>query len=141
VAIQAVPILRKALDKAGFKDVKINLITLSAPADNAEGSVENPSTYAKLINKHIQLYNDLDVVQESYANRIDPLEDFEKTYNERKTHNIKLNVDKYYKKIEIKNGKTKTSVDGTGAHSVDYEHPEVLKEGIDNGTIPTIKKS
>jgi RHS repeat-associated protein len=148
VAIQAIPLLREALDAKGgkFKDVKINLITISTPADNHKESSENPETWGSMINSHIQIYNELDAIQRTGANifgNIDGYESFDRTYKFSKTINVKLNVDNEYKKtttVGVGSGAHKTtSVDGMGAHSFDNEHPEILKTNIDNGNIPRIK--
>lgn len=153
VAIQAVPLLRKALDDNGFKDVKINIITVSTPADNSKGSSENPETHGSLISRHIHIYNETDVVQTRLANLIDPLESFERKYENKGTENVKLDVETIYTKtitttttVSAGHGETRditksyTEIDGVGAHGVDDEHPEVLKKAIDSGKIPTIKK-
>jgi RHS repeat-associated protein len=144
VAIQAIPLLRKALDEKGWKDVKINLITLETPADNKMNSPENPSTYRSLINSQIHIYNDLDSVIQKGANvfgNIDGHEWFEPTYDNPSTKNKKVDVSKEYTtKREIKPFGIKfKTVDGMGAHSFDFKNPEVLKNNIDNGNIPIIK--
>jgi len=153
VAIQALPILRAALDAKGFKDVKINLITLSTPVDNTKGSVENPETYGNLINKHIHIYNTSDLIQVAGADAaaaIDaaaenkPLENFKRKYKFLKTQNVEINVEKLYTHETSTVGRqgeklTIKSVDGVGVHSVDNEHPEFIKQKIDDGTIPKIK--
>lgn len=153
VAIQALPILRAALDAKGFKDVMINLITLSTPVDNSKGSVENPETYGNLINKHIHIFNTSDLIQVAGADAaaaVDgatekiPLENFKRKYKFSKTQNVELDVEKLYTHKTSTVGRrgeklTIKSVDGVGAHSVDNEHPEFIKQKIDDGTIPKIK--
>ncbi|WP_281324080.1 RHS repeat-associated core domain-containing protein [Flavobacterium sp. IMCC34518] len=144
VAIQAIPILRAALDAKGWQNVKINLITVSTPADNAKNSYENPEKWSSMINSHIHLYNSLDFVQETGANifgNVDGDANFERTFKNPKTKNIKLDVNKYFqvKRTEPNSGDVITTTDGMGAHSFDDIFPEILKKDIDNGKIPTIK--
>ncbi len=99
IAIQAVPKLRKALDKAGYKNVKINLITVSTPVENKKGDSENPSTHRNLINKHYHIYNSIDGIQENGAT-IFGTHSFDKRYNNSKTKNVWIDVSKIYNKYE-----------------------------------------
>jgi hypothetical protein len=158
VAIQAVPGLRKALDDAGYKDVKINLVTVATPADNKAGSKENPATYSTMINKHIHLWNEKDAIQKSGANAFntdieyknglmnvpEKVDVFSKTYNNGFTQNVQLDVSKLYSgELAKVAGITIGYNNGVGAHSVDVNNPEVVKGAIDSGKIPKItgKKS
>jgi poly(3-hydroxyalkanoate) synthetase len=128
VAIQAIPILRKALDDAGYSDIKINLVTVSTPADNTTGSVENPKTYASLIDSHMHLYNTNDLIQTTGANLmggnglIGPLATFERAYENDSTENIEIDVSEHLGT-------------GPGAHSFDVSGDGIIKENIKNGKI------
>ncbi len=146
VAIQAVPLLKAALDKANITDVKINLITIATPAVNAKDNLENPETHSGIINSHIHIYNEIDGVQTDMANMVDR-ENYERTYKYDGTQNIKLpteEVKKMYTRTVTVPGSIKEGIpsyekqetDKTGAHSVDYDHPDFIKEQIDNGLIP-----
>jgi hypothetical protein len=151
VAIQAIPILREALDQSGLYDVKINLITIATPADNSLGSKENPFTNRFEMNSHMHLYNNIDAVQTTLANSMEKANygpfanTFSRQYTNPITQNTEVNVDQYYKtpvtvplygEHGIKIGtETHIKTNGTGAHSFDYEHPEVIQKGINNGTI------
>jgi RHS repeat-associated protein len=152
VAIQAVPLLRKALDKANMNDIKINVITVATPTVNAEGNLENPKTHSGILDSHIHIYNEVDGVQVDMANMVDR-ETYERKYNYDGTQNIKLPTEEvkemYTKTVETavfsKTGRylgtRKTEeTNRTGAHSVDYDHPEYIKTKIDNGSIPEAKK-
>ena len=44
----------------------------------------------------------------------------------------------YTKNNTSSNYINKDKVDGVGAHSFDFQHPEVIENGVENGTIPTI---
>jgi RHS repeat-associated protein len=143
VAIQAIPLLREALDAKGWKDVKINLLTIETPADNKSGSPENPATIEELINSHTQIYNESDCIIQKGANvfgNVDGSEWFEKTYDNPGTKNIKIDVTKEYTTVRqnAQTGMEYKDVDCMGAHSWDDEHPEVIKKNIDNGTIPKL---
>ena len=145
VAIQAVPLIREALDARGWKDVKINLITIETPVDNHENSPENPKTYGKIINNHIHIYNKIDSVIKTGAiifGNIDGLEWFDKTYENSITKNILIDVSNEYIKDRIipQTGEKFKQKDGIGAHSFDYNHPEILEKNIDNGTLPKISE-
>ena len=133
VAIQAAPILKAALYAVGEKDVKINIITIATPAVNNPTSLENPEMVekvfpmlGKIINTHIHIYNPQDKVQTELANKVDG-ENYERYYKNKATINVRLDVLDYFEGIT------------TDAHSVDHDKPEVIKENIDNGTIPKIE--
>ncbi|WCL81584.1 alpha/beta hydrolase [Saprospira sp. CCB-QB6] len=89
VALQAVPILRKRLDENGYEnEISIHLITVATPADNSEGSPENPKTILDNwafnerdeglstqlpFESHSHLYNNEDVVQTKGASAMGKL--------------------------------------------------------------------
>ena len=153
VAIQSVPGLRKALDDAGYKDVKINLITVATPADNKKGSKENPATYSSMINKHIHLYNTTDVIQTTGANDFNtdmkttgftniPSKEtiFERAYDNPTTTNVMLDVQKEFSTVLNPNALVEiVAVDKVGAHSFDMKRPNVVKGAIDSGKIQKIQ--
>ncbi|MDW8850110.1 thrombospondin type 3 repeat-containing protein [Flavobacterium sp. MMLR14_040] len=134
VSIQAAPLLKAALNSVGEKDIKINIITIATPAVNNPNSVENPEmaekifpSLGKIINKHIHIYNPQDKVQTDLANSVDR-ENYERYYKNKETVNVRLDVLDHYIGIT------------TDAHSVDHDIPEVIRQNIDNGTIPKIDK-
>lgn len=120
VAIQATSILRERLDSEGLEDVEIHLITLATPASNGsteDGLLqdpENPATHKDNINSHIHIYTVLDKVQKSLANGVSGKE-FDRTYDNGFTQNVEIDASEHYEY-------------GTGAHSFDYEHPELIDE-------------
>ncbi len=114
VATQAIPMLRKALNKAGYKNVKINLLTVATPAENTVGDNENPATHGRLINQHIHIYNSYDGIQENGASTFG-LNDFDKKYNYSKTKNVWVDVSKYY-----------NSWEWMDAHSFDVESKALI---------------
>jgi hypothetical protein len=126
VAIQASALIRELTGE------KINLITIATPAYNEDGDPENPGTYGKDINKHLALWNRLDVVSGGLAG-----EDY--FTNSDVTTNVEINVDEWYMKTEyyevsIGRGeygtKARRVVDGWGGHSFDVQHPEALYQAI-----------
>ncbi len=127
VAIQSVPILRKALDDAGYSNIKINLITVSTPAENSIGDVENPLTFERFIDNHINLYNTIDDVQTKGAT-VFGLNGFDRTYDMEKTQNIEIDVSGSFSKFS-----------GLGAHSWDVSDDELLDKSTDC-TIPQMSK-
>lgn len=139
VAIQASSMLRKYFDSNGYKDIKINLITVSTPVDNKDGSVENPATHGSAINQHTHLYNDSDPIQTEGANLFAGVDgtSFEREYDNKKTINVKIDVSDEFTEIKVnhRHGTTYEQVDGLGAHSFDTEAPNTIKKAIDNGTI------
>jgi hypothetical protein len=127
VAIQAVPKLREALDKAGYSHIKINLITISTPAENALDDPENPESYGSMINKHIHIYNTIDGIQTGGAT-IFGRSNYDRTYDYSGTENKEIDVSGKYNRWEWMD-----------AHSWDAQNGEILEENIDNGNVPTIK--
>ncbi|CAH0994236.1 hypothetical protein EMA8858_00345 [Emticicia aquatica] len=139
VSIQAIPILRQMLDDEGFENIKINIITISTPADNHFGSPENPDTYGAELNKHIHIYNEIDGVQTGGANIMDFLnissflpKEFRRVYNNDKTINYRIDVDSQYSH-EYQFPKS-TVLDKMRAHSADVES-DLIKKKIEDGTI------
>ncbi|WP_123891873.1 RHS repeat domain-containing protein [Chitinophaga costaii] len=131
VAIQAADELREYLDsKPEYKDMKINIITISTPAENTPFANENPREHMESINKHLQLYNEEDVVQRTLSNVMKDkskiMLPFLRTYRNFNlfsndfTQNQKIDVSKYYG-----NHKIATSVE---AHSFDANHPDLLNQ-------------
>jgi RHS repeat-associated protein len=124
VAIQAIPIIRKMLDDAGFKDTKINLITVSTPAVNKKNDIENPEKLFqnRSLGVHMHIYNAYDGIQVSAANLVDTGNDtyYSETYDNGYTYNYLVDLSKYYKKIG-----------SSAAHSADQLHPETLKMPVD----------
>ncbi len=147
VALQAVPLLKSALERANLNDVKINVITIATPAVNKIGDSENPATYTGILSNHIQIYNKIDAIQTIGSNAVNNkllTSPYSRIYNNQSTKNVEIDVSEFYKTIGIiyKNGQRYEypKIDGIGAHSADFEHPEVIKKNIDNGTIKPIKK-
>jgi RHS repeat-associated protein len=95
VAIQAIPMLRKALDNAGYGTTKINLITVATPANNTPGAAENPAAINSLINSHTQIFNTKDGIQ-SIGSVIFGFTNFDRTYNNDFTNNIEVDVSLYF---------------------------------------------
>lgn len=128
VAIQASGMIRKALDDMNRKDVKINLITLETPAYNDTeekfgNDQENPARQP--IDNHLHIYNTNDIVQTTLANSMG-YKLAGRTYNNSKTVNYKINVSSYYGK------------NSTGAHSFDFENPQILQFNIDIGSLKKV---
>jgi Alpha/beta hydrolase family len=127
VAIQAAPMLRKALDLVGAKDIKINIISVATPAVNNPNSAENPANAQDAIDSHIHIYNIQDRVQTGLAGTFDK-EVYQREYKNPGTQNVKIDVSSVVPPGE-----------SAEAHSVDHDKPEIIKQNIDNGTIPKIK--
>ena len=145
VAIQAATIIREALDQSeSRKHIKINLITIATPAYNGSNDPENPANALAngVINDHLHIYNNLDEVQVDLAN-LAGAKTAERSYNNGNTRNVNLNVDRFYKKLTQvpveRNGKQvgqyKYKVDGKGAHSFDFQHPEVIEDAVKSGQL------
>ena len=141
VAIQAAGMIRELLDANDLNDVRINIISIATPADNAAWSPENPVNQP--IDNHIHLFNELDIIQTTGANGAAGMDGttFERSYEWQETGNINLTEEVrplYTKNNTSSNYNNKDKVDGVGAHSFDFQHPEVIENGVENGTIPTI---
>jgi RHS repeat-associated protein len=119
VAIQASKMLKKRLKEEGRGHVKINIITVATPADNKEGSSENPATNASSINSHKHFYNSYDGIQEKGAS-IFGGKNFDKTYENNFTKNNWVSVKKYY-----------GSNEWMDAHSFDVES-NAIKDQLEN---------
>jgi len=99
VAIQAIPLIRKAVGK----DVQINLVTLFTPAF-AGRSTENPAKYEADISKHFHFY--------SWGDAVVPLVDFQHMFsggahrdyhgNGKHKNLVQTNVDAYLSNEESK---------------------------------------
>jgi len=116
VAIQAVPLIRKALDDAGYGKTKINLITVATPAENTPGDVENPSSIGGMLNSHLHLYNTVDGVQTGGATIFGGT-GFDRTYDFGGTQNVEVDVSSKYNNWEF-----------LDAHSFDVENGELLQD-------------
>jgi RHS repeat-associated protein len=128
VSIQAIPLLRKELDRRGYNKVRINLITVSTPAENETDDNENPSTHENLIDKHIHIYNNIDGIQENGAT-VFGMNDFDKVYENKFTQNIEIDVSKKYENHEV-----------FDSHSFDVES-DILKEYFKDGKLPKINEN
>jgi hypothetical protein len=120
--------LRDALDKIGVKDVKINIISVSTFAINATTNIENPLDGGNSIDNQIQIYNISDSVQVKGTNFIDR-ENYVRTYNNLTTKNVKK---------DLTNVCPNTCVN---IHMIDQTYPELIKQNIDSGLIPSISKT
>jgi RHS repeat-associated protein len=140
VAIQATEMIRNRLDAEGLNDVMINIISVNTPADNADWSPENLANQP--IDNHIHFFNEVDIIQTIAANKAAFKDNttFERAYTRLGTVNINLTEEVRPLYTTFTPGSNyshrKEKVDGVGAHSFDFQHPEVLEEGIENGTIP-----
>ena len=126
VAIQAADIIYKATGQ------KVNIITIATPAYNGDQDTENPKNH-KGINDHIALWNKIDGVSGGLAGD-------DNFTNSPKTKNIEVNVDKYYKRREVRKDRFgRTSFDEVnnplGAHSFDVEHPESIDQTMEQNKI------
>jgi len=126
VAIQAADIIYKATGQ------KVNIITIATPAYNGDQDTENPKNH-KGINDHIALWNKIDGVSGGLAGD-------DNFTNSPKTKNIEVNVDKYYKRREVRKDRFgRTSFDEVnnplGAHSFDVEHPESIDQTMEKNKI------
>lgn len=146
IALQAVPLLKSALERTNLNDIKINVVTIATPAVNNIGDSENPATHTGILSNHIQIYNKIDIIQKTGANAFNNkliTSPYSRTYNNPSTKNVEIDVSEFYKTTGIiyKNGQRYeyTKTDGIGAHSADFEHPEIIKKNIDNGTIKPIE--
>ena len=142
VSIQAVPLLRKLLDKNKLNNVKINIITVSTPVDNNPNSSENPKTFESIINRHIHLYNRIDGIQTYAANSMDflrisfYLKKFDREYENNFTQNFEFDVSSYYQN-KYRFPET-TLTDRVDAHSFDI-NTNVIKEKMDKNKLTPIK--
>jgi hypothetical protein len=98
------------------------------PAVNAPRNIENPLDGNNSIDNHIQIYNTSDRIQVQGANFVGR-ENYVRTYDNPTTLNVKIDVTSVY---------PNTCVD---AHMTDQKHPELIKQNIDSGIIPSIPKT
>jgi RHS repeat-associated protein len=149
VAILAIPIIAKRLRESGVTSIRINLITVSTPVDNNEGSPENPEMYADFINEHIHIYNQYDLIQTVGSNTMDflnvssnPFKKFKRRYKSSKTKNYEVDVSLKYTVAPNLYDPIGTLLRqaslGADAHSFDVES-NLIQRDVNKGKIKGIE--